>query len=451
MQTRVGSPRFRGVSRSIAAIVLVAVTASCSASATPTPVRSPTSAGSVAQSAQSTALPSLTASQTTSPSPVQTESAPAPSLPAGNWTGIRWTKVKGQAPVWAGPPDPATLPDTVAVDTGWMVFGWSRGYVALDMVTTINDDQSWTEAINTEHSTDGLHWLSGSGFTLTGGPDDSWGMRGIQQVVEGPAGLMVTVLDTPDCGSASYEWPVAISPDGVAWQVVHPTIGGQWYDGNQSQMIAAGPAGYIAVGTRGVFTSANGRSWNTVDLTNKAFTGLVSVNSGAAFSGGFVIAGQANPSGDMGCGSNPAVQAQSLWWSADGTTWTRATTPLVPAAAANWALDVCRIGDSVLAATAADFVWVSTDGITWKPSDVFSCVYDAPNSTGFLTSGSRSVWAGSSPVYTLSDNLKVVPLTNSGARPAWSNGHLVEDAFGPAGLIVAGTDGNTYIGVPVAG
>jgi len=69
--------------------------------------------------------------------------------------------------------------------------------------------------------------------------------------------------------------------------------------------------------------------------------------------------------------------------------------------------------------------------------------------------GERRFIEDSGPIYTLRDDLTVVQLVQTGDPPVYpeSDDDITVDyypAFGPAGIIVAGGDGNTYVGVPFA-
>lgn len=436
MRKRVDRLHLQQMSGWIAAIVIVGSAASCTVSATPTPPSSTDSPGpSAAVSAPS-------------PSPSQTPFA-HPSLPAGKWTAIHWTKVTGMASVWTWIPGSGSTGSAV-IESGWNVFGWSRGYVAFDTVNT-SDDDSWTEVTTTQHSTDGVHWEVGGQFSQTGSAEDYsyvTSVDGIREVVDGPAGLLAVGHGEPDCGGRDWAWPIAVSSDGITWRSAVTELA------NQMLTIDGGTAGYIATGTNAIFTSTDGRAWNTVEVKAKAFKGLVELESGTAFAGGFVASGEANTP-DYGCETSASFLAPSLWWSPDGKTWTRDKVPnATPGSGVQ--MFVCHFDDHIVVAgeypygTAKASQWASTDGRTWKsmptPDGSVLCPSDSGN---VLTNGDRAVVVtDSGSIYSLSDDLKVAKLTETGDVPPDEGNQTV---LGPAGFITTDNNGDTYIGMPVAG
>jgi hypothetical protein len=459
-------------------VLLIGATASCTAAATattrnaaspgtPAPVDSTATSPSLDASPRSSASPGISASPTriASPSPARTQGPlptafpPVSALPSGNWTGIHWTKVKGQAIVWSQVPE-NDYDDATGVEhdySPWKVFGWSRGYVAFTDATTIEDSGDFVQVMSTENSTDGVHWQAGGQFTLSGGPDEDtpdWDSEGVGALVEGPTGLVAVYTGEHDCGWGTYAYPLGTSTDGIHWQAAYVDL--------DSQTIEAGAAGYIATGKKSLFTSADGKSWKPVDLTNSAFTGLVGLEDGASFAGGFVISGEANLP-EEGCGSDMTFETPSLWWSPDGKTWTRDKVPNV--AGPSGLMFVWRVSEHVVMAEELgdDGIvrqWMSSDGRTWKTMPISKMDMRPDMNTPVQTVGDRSLLVAdiedSGPIYTLRDDLTVVQLVQTGDLPAYpdSEDDIATEhypAFGPAGLIVAGGDGNTYIGVPVAG
>lgn len=441
MRRRAFSSGIRRLARCPTAVVLVCLIASCAVSATP--------------SAMTSGSPSLPAASETAPlAPSPTAFTPPMSLAAGEWTSINWTKVEGQAYVWAPPPDSS---DLNVIDLGWRVFGWSRGYVAFDTITTTRDDASWTSVTNTSNSIDGLKWELGGDFKLTGGPHNPAPDNGVVGMVEGPAGLLVDSGFSVPCSSPGrYEWPLAISPDGTRWQTVNPgTLG-------SNQVLDAGASGYITAGAGGVFISTDGKSWAAADLKGKATEGLDGIESGAAFAGGFVITGETYGTlgpATGGCDSGRRLLSPSLWWSPDGKTWTHEEVPS-GAAGTGVVMDVCRLGDRVLVAsetteTNSTLTWASANGRTWKRMPASDKVTCSPDDHSILASGARNIILsterrGIVDLITVRDDLTMVALTKTGDVPPWDELRNFA-VLGPAGLIVTDTSGNTYFGVPVAG
>jgi hypothetical protein len=476
----VGRSRFRNCA---AALVLVAVMASCSAAATSRPASSSLSAnlpspiaGSFAsaatETAPSSAAPTDTAGPATNPTPAPTldttdqidlsdaTDLPAPTpagtarpvapLPAGNWTSIHWTKVAGQDGVWADPPD--ELPNGVDEDSGWTMYGWSQGYLAFDQLETDNDDGSWRLVTKTRISSDGVHWQAGGEFTQKGGANDDLPemQDGIGGVVEGPAGLLAMGAAHADCGSNTYAWPEAVSADGRNWKTVYTDAYGASVDG--------GASGYITAGPDGIWTSTDGLTWKATDLKSAAFAGYKGIEGGTSVAGGFVVSGETTfPDKSCGNSDTPALMP-TLWSSPDGATWTKDTLPDATPRG-NLSLFVCRFNDHLLLASevggAANANWMSTDGVTWTAAPatpVTLCPYVAKYSENVVLSlGTRTlVLSNSDPkkIWLLRDDLTLVAISQTGTLPSGGNFGAL---FGPAGLIVAGDDGNTYVGVPVAG
>jgi len=372
-------------------------------------------------------------------------------------------------------PDPeATAPpddDPNVTDLGWHVYGWSRGYLAFDQILT--DDWSdsgpglWTLITKTSHSTDGVHWQAGSDFNLTGSGDDEYagasGYGGISGLVEGPAGLLAYSVLTPDCGTIydSAVWPVAISPDGVGWQTVNADANGKTIDADLYGLaVGGGPAGYITAGKNGVFTSTDGLSWKATNLKSPAFSGFQAIEGGTSIVGGFVLSGETRFPDRSCTGDTPTQVTPSLWWSANGSTWTRAALPN-PVHGPDFDTWVCRFGDRLLVAIATSGEqsreWVSTDGHSWKSipvSNVAVCPKDDFMGGQYVGSvGGRTLVlahtdADSSSIYLLHDDLTLTRLAQTGDVPPVRSQSGI---FGPAGLIVTDDDGNVYLGVPIAG
>jgi hypothetical protein len=244
--------------------------------------------------------------------------------------------------------------------------------------------------------------------------------------------------------------------------------------GASVQRVGAGSVGYIATGDMAVWISSDGASWKSVPLSAAAFKGVTLIENGTAFSGGYVLGG-ATLAPEGGCGGPPHI-LPSVWWSADGRTWSRDQVPSIQAPTAtgsNAYMTVCRISDKALLATETSYDaktdkmaishWTSTDGRTWKL--VSSKVPDCSN---VLTDGPRGVifnpaslntdsTALPTEAYDVRADLTMVALGQTGDVPdaqAWANGDLGigSVALGPTGVVVATYDGTGFwVGVPVGG
>jgi len=258
------------------------------------------------------------------------------------------------------------------------------------------------------------------------------------------------------------------STDGVAWTRVSPPAD---FASASVYTVDGGHPGFIATGTlkdgltQAIWTSSDGRSWLSKILPKSAF-GEVIVQGATAFAGGYVASGAIR--GDDGCGG-PRYLTPSLWWSADGTAWSRA--PLAGAAPATAAsMTVTKVSDNALMAVANEWdaatqvsstkVWVTGDGRAWRqvasPSSLLGDVIQTDGQHGLAISD-----AGADPlqtstpltVATVADDLSVRVLVEVGDVPtvaqqvsAWSG------TLGPAGLVVLSGDGSKlWLGVPAAG
>ena len=422
-------------------------------------------AGLVAGCSVAAASPSPTAGAPSSPSPSTSTQVPAtptstptparlPSVgiaPSGQWNGIKW--------ISAGP----VFPQTPIAGSGKApfiqvsVFGWSRGYVGFRSAEDIPNTVAPAFAMVSTSSADGLHWTAGRALDIEGLGSAVW----IAAVVEGPTGLLAVARSSGGICGPSIVAALWTSADGLTWTRVQWPAGSAYPAGVYT--IDAGSTGYIASGTLkdgappAVWLSGDGRSWHQVPLP-KPTSGVVVVDGATGFAGGYVLAGAQRS--DIGCGeseSTPSLYTPSLWWSADGKSWTRSKLAGALPAAAVW-MTVNRISDHALMAVAQgdpQLVWVSNDGRTWR-------LIASPSSMlgdGILTDGQRGLVVlppannGDGPtIATVDDDLTVTMLSQSGDGPvasATTIGWMW--AFGPTGVVALSVDGlNLWLGVPTA-
>ena len=327
---------------------------------------------------------------------------------------------------------------------------------------TAFDDSSATAAPSiamvSTSSTDGLHWT-------TGRPMDVQGLKDgvdITQVVQGPAGLVAAGhYPLMACGGPPTVDALWTSTDGLTWSRVQPPAD---FASASVYTIDGGSTGYIASGTlkdgvtQAVWLSTDGRSWRQAPLPKATF-GKVVVDGATDFAAGYVVVGAVR--GNGGCGGYTLL-TPSLWWSANGTSWTRSNlTGATPASNATMA--VSRISDHALMAIASEWnaktqlssqlVWVTIDGQTWRlvksPSRLLG--------DGVLTNGQRGLVVlmpsdgeGPPTIATVGDDLTVTTLTQTGDGPidsASSPGWV--SAFSPTGVVILSSDGlNLWLGVP---
>jgi hypothetical protein len=375
-------------------------------------------------------------------------SSPSDAPNTGNWTAIDWTRVSSTAREWGPQPTPEADPNVI--DWGWQVFGWSRGYVAFDSVTTDKDDGSWTMVTTVSSSSDGLHWQPSGSFDTAGGASDPG--EGVTAVAEGPAGLLAIASVRAVCAYPDQlSQTVAVSADARTWGLTGLRPGS-----GSVQTIDAGSAGYIATGQDGVFTSTDATTWTKAVLAGAGYEGLDGFDGGTAFAGGFVFAGHAQGAEVAQCGAGPASTNPSLYWSQDGKTWTRDSVTGLAESSEGY-VDVCRLNDRVLMANEIDLAggatlaWTSTDGRTWTPrTSTLQCAYEETMFLGDLTLRfHRSGDGRSATISLVGDDLTEMLLPQTGDVPDWAE--IASPVFGPAGLITSDNAGNVYIGLPVAG
>jgi hypothetical protein len=193
----------------------------------------------------------------------------------------------------------------------------------------------------------------------------------------------------------------------------------------------------------------------------KPTSGKVVVDGATDFAGGYVLSGAQRI--DVGCGESEFTP--SLWWSADGKSWTRSKLTGAAPASDAW-VTVSRISDHALMATASEWnqttqttsqlVWVTTTGRTWSlvasPSSMLG--------SGILTNGQRGLVVliqpssdnvGPPAIATVGDDLMVTTLSQTGDVPMVSNMTSSNCALGPTGLVILSSDGsNLWLGVPTA-
>jgi hypothetical protein len=311
-------------------------------------------------------------------------------------------------------------------------------------------------------SADGLHWTAGRPLDIEGLMKTT---VGITAVIEGPSGLLaVGRYQQAACGGPATVDVLWTSSDGLTWTRVTPPAD---FASASVYTIDGGSTGYIASGTlkdgvtQAVWLSADGRSWRQSPLPKATF-GTVVVDGATAFSAGYVVAGAVL--GDEGCGG-ARLLTPSLWWSANGASWTRSKlTGATPASDAT--MTVSRISDRALVAIATEWnsttqlssqlVWATSDGQTWKlvksPSSLLSA--------SVLSNGQRGLVVIAPPdnngpptIATVSDDLTVTALSQSGNGPiaSASSTGWVPAALGPTGVVILSSDGlNLWLGVPTA-
>jgi hypothetical protein len=327
----------------------------------------------------------------------------------------------------------------------YQLFGWSKGYVAFAMTDTSTEDDAPRVAISVTSSKDGLHWTK---------PRQIWdGYIEIRDLVEGPNGLLAVgysigrVMCGPPDPTIHGLW---FSADGASWSALSMA---RTFGGGEPDTISASARGYIATGGWSepeVWMSTDAHHWTMPDLPFALYRSAT-VGGPVAFPGGFIIYGQIIVPG--GCGGD-SLEVSAIWYSRDGSGWTRETLPAVKASASvdTW---VGPLTFSILAASeqtydsdgnsTGEISWVSRDGQTWTAFDPpelanagWSSYVTPQHSLIEVTSTT-----GPTAWYAIDDDLALTPLSVVGPDPL---GEYVSCVIGPTGLVAL--DGSQiWIGV----
>jgi hypothetical protein len=424
-----------------------------------------------------TAAPTDQPSDNGNTEPTPTKAPPAPTgnlpsvgpAPAGIWTGIQWIPVPtGHAPaITLAPVDSGVSYAALA--------SWSKGFVEFVWNPGKFTVVPWASA-------DGLTWTAGSALGVAGWPsqlksnDISAGDRSecnfnVDSLQEGPGNMILTgsLTCSLGCGSpfvtSQKQW---LSSDGMSWTpldlsaVTHVgTIG----------PISGGSSGYVGLGSANkkpaLWLSGDGVDWRQGTLPADGLDATASIADPVSFAGGYVLPGsvldRSGKTFDLGPGGGCAYtlgdvpsgllkRRAALWWSPDGSTWTRASLPGTTAAY-TVTMTVARVDDKTLIATqsawnpdgdVATATWASTDGLVWK---------QLKSDPGFVvTSGARglfrSSWSLPTSFSTFDSGLNLVSLQQTGAQPPATAGELV---LGPTGLLVTENGSRFWLGVPTVG
>jgi hypothetical protein len=506
----------------LAAVALIALAATaCTATTSPSPQASASPSASATPSASAigsteTASPSpsptpsptafwtpdlaLTPSPTVAPDDNPTDATPTPPLPkgplpsvgpvpTGNWTGIKWIAIPGGH-------SPAIPPYTEDYTVNDTLEGWSQGYLELMWNPYNRTLTPWV-------STDGLNWSSGSRIDISlwsaqfKGYDQGLDAADradcgfeVVQFEEGPANLLLRgkVACSGGCGGPWYTTETMwSSTDAKSWTPIDmPKIFGAGGIGP----ISGGSSGFVALGAshdkQTIWTSSDGQNWEPGALPPAALATGSWANDPASFAGGFVLPGvvlEAKGHGfvppnhsdygygggytDGGCvGRSPtdfSMYRAAIWWSPDGSTWTRATLSGTTAAS-SVDMEIYRIDDHTLIAqqiaSTEDRVltsWISTDGKSWmrlvsRFPELLPWQLIVGRTRGFIYDYG---WAGGEvstiPATTLSvftPDFRMADLKQTGDAP-WIDEW--QTALGPTGLLVTEDGSQFWIGVPTAG
>lgn len=431
---------------------------------------------------------------TPTPTPL---TGPLPSLnpaPEGYWKEIKWVPIpSGHSPALPAPVEGAP-------DANGSIAGWSEGYVEFVWDPRKRTVTPWA-------STDGMTWTVGTKLDTSGwaaefkgydadvadyldeDPQAKWECSFVVvQFKEGPTTLVLRgqVLCMGGCGGPWYtQEKMWISADGLSWSAVDmPLIFGAGGVGRMS----AGSSGLIALGYESgqhtVWTSTDAQSWHKGALPPEVLLPSSTIGDPVSFAGGYVLPGVLLVSkgpdywepeeGDYqwdgyayrgfqyygGCASGMGDLTSryrgALWWSADGTEWTRINLSSLRTAA-DTSLELFRMNDHTIVAWQSvytgysqfDISWVSTDGKSWTQFHGWPV-----NSSSTITHFSRGIvydWQRADGALTFrgfDDKLNLIVLKQSGETP-WID--YWQMALGPNGILVTDDGSHFWMGVPIAG
>jgi hypothetical protein len=253
-------------------------------------------------------------------------------------------------------------------------------------------------------------------------------------IVAGGPGLVAVGLVFP--GTYAAAWT---STDGLRWART-PDVGAE---GTAALAVAAGPAGLVAVGTRGpaaaAWRSTDGLTWQAASLPPLPRGGAAQLLAVTGRPGGYIAGGWL-------LGSDRR-SAAVIWGSADGRAWT-AEAPLTGGADAQihgLAADATRavaVGVSSVGSADRAVAWVSSNGRDWRPATVemadgsrMEAVIATPS--GWLAVGSRD-GSLSAASWTSTDG---VSWHATPEEPALGNGR------GSIHMLGVARDGSGYVAV----
>ena len=212
--------------------------------------------------------------------------------------------------------------------------------------------------------------------------------RDIERVVA--AGNTIVTTGSQGSGSGKRQQFFVSVDGGATWYQapLQQAGGGQPTAGSVAELIAGGPRGWLAEGSRAIWTSKNGLSW-TLAATHGIAPQLPgdTIDAVTATADGFLAAGGAE---------NQAV----IWISQDGTTWRRLPASKLGLQAAgrtptNIQYATSRGNDTLISDGSS--VWLSTDGgtsWTWVPVPADHDASDGISGLSFDGSGLIAVRPG---------------------------------------------------------
>jgi hypothetical protein len=369
-------------------------------------------------------------------------------------------------------PGAPNSPAGTAGEPTFQVFGWSKGYVGFTVIPvqpTAAQESAGTyvqPVVVASNSSDGVHWNVGKKLDLAAA--GSTMLMNFRTVMEGPHGLLA-VGWTGACGDEILD-SLWTSADGIEWK---PVNAGKVFGATPVQItrISGGAAGFVAVAYKGAgaWTSQDGRTWQPVALKGTAFKDSL-VDDGTAIGSSYMLAGITGirdctaTVSDGSATPKPVLRTASVWWSADGSAWTRVSLPGAVAKSENQEMWVSHLSNrAVMVVDATDpksFAWGTHDGRTWTQIALPAGIYQQ----GIVSDGRHNLflaWTGQdithgdiSKLYTIDDNFSSTAIIASGDVPDIAAVNYYDYgiiAVGPAGVVVTKADGSQmWLGVPSA-
>ena len=148
----------------------------------------------------------------------------------------------------------------------------------------------------------------------------------------------------------------------------------------------------------------------------------------------------------------------ALWWSPDGTTWTRDALSGANPTYNPVDMRTIRIDDHTVVAAqtiaGSTVEWASTDGKAWtrlKGNPVYSGARIGEFRGDLIAGWDRGMIQDGSTLSVFSDKLALVTLKQTGDLPWWDEDGYLQLALGPSGLLACDRGTRFWIGVPTAG
>ena len=379
--------------------------------------------------------------------------------PAGAWASIRWIAVPGGH-------SPAVVP-TGFNGSNVDLRSWSKGYIEFAWSPHMRTVTPWL-------SSDGLTWHSGASLDLSpwasdfadfdaelADPDSGDNYDGCELSpvnFQEAAGNLLYTADV-ECGSpakcssgpstTTITWT---SQDGASWRRETAVS-------DAEGAISGGRSGFVVLQGTHLLISADGQTWRHGALPAGALASGSTAGDPVSFAGGFVLPGvvrvkaghvSGEPGGcSGGDGEDLSRYEAALWWSPDGSKWTRdALSGPISGTSGVVATVTCLDDQTLIADTEvgdSHLYWASRDGKSWT----LLGNQDVGGVLGYSDHGLIEITDDpSSDVQSLGElgpDMKVVPVKQTGDLPY---SYLETVVMGPTGILATDDGTRFWIGVP---